>query len=335
VARVSKRRATCGIVRTAGVDASSVTSGDLEVFPTAESIQTESVPHSYERPVNQQADPIAINRTGFDHTFSIDGMVGSTRDIGYLFALMWGDDIAAVSDVQTVTPAADGDGEYFTLWHDRKNPLVTGGTSKSVEAAEGCKITSFTLEQQPRDYAKVSLSGLFCGWDDEQEELTTSISTAADDQPIDWAALSAGSAFVKFDDTPAQRNEISSFKFECTREAQYAGIQVNTEQPTGIIEGGRELMFECTMDWGEGTSTDQYGWFKNDTELAVDVRWDVGSTYLRINIPKMRIVGTMLGETGPGAETIKATFTCKAANTQASIIGIYCDDPGSGTTPWW
>lgn len=304
----------------------------MDVVLIADSITTESVPHLLERSVAAQPDLVSAGRTGLDHSYSVDGMTGSCYDVGYLLALMMGDDSWA-AQVHTITTNTTGDGEYFDLKVDRVNDL---DTAKPTEDCIGCKIQSLTIEQAPREYAKIGFSGLFTKHGSEEAALSITIPTAADDQPLDYGGLSAAGAFVKLGTSPGgavQMDEIESFKIDITREASYGGIQVSTEQPTAINEGGREIMVEIVKEF-DVASAAEWAWFETDVDLEFDVRWDIGLNHLQIHIPTLQMVGSPLGEIGPGSDSIKYTFTLKAKGLTASIIDVEMREEGSVAALW-
>lgn len=336
MAGVPRRRAKVTFNRSNGV-VTVAQPHDVTVF--ADTVSTQAVPHVLERAVAAQPDVVGINRVGFDHSWSIDGMTVSAVDLGYMLGLMLGDVAWATGSppTQTVTPNSTGNGEYFNLHVDRVTNLSSTNPTENIE---GCKIQSLVIDQQPRDFCKVNASGLGVEYGTTQSAISITIPTAADDLPLDYGHLSLTNGAFEFGESPAgQMDEAQSFKIEITREAEYGGVQVSTQQPTSIIEGTREITVEVTKEW-DVSSLEEWGWFTEASgPVTMDFKatWDVNDgsgNYITIEVPAMEIIGSLLGDVGPGSETIKATFLCKARGATSTIMNCVVGETGSSAA-WW
>lgn len=309
-----KWKGRAGLARTADA----VSEASPQVYPLADTINAEGVPVSYERVTSQKPDIFHIEQSGFDWSWTIDGMQASPFDFGYLAWLALGADAFATA-THTITPADDS--QYFNLKIDRGLTLDGNGPTQSIK---GCRIGSFSFEQSLRDYAKLAVSGLACDLvATEAAALSVTIPEGDDDQPLSWAGLVDASGFFKVGyngGAVADDDDIQGWKMELTREQVYAGIDLGASQPDAINEGGRELTVELSKEFTGSTAQDAYKTWKDTAKVALDVRYQVGANYVRIEIPQLEVVGAFGGEIGTGNESIMGTLSLKATKKSGSDL---------------
>jgi len=304
-----------------------IVAGSETIYPIAETIDAKGEPATYERVTSQQPDVLNINRAGMDYSYTVDGMQASCGDIGYLLWLALGSETYSAGDHQ-LSPADDS--LYFGFNIDRKLDL---GSTLYTERYVGCKIGSLTIEQPLRDYAKVSFSGLCC---DKHATnggaLDPSVSTDADNQPLDWGALidtgSGSYCKIGYDGAGSQDNEVQGFKIELTRSQAYGGYTQSGGQPTAILEGGRRLNFEITREFGGSNAIDDYNAWKDNESIEFSIRYDIGSHMFSFIVYEARVVGSFAGEIGAGEDAIMATLVCTATypDSEAKICYAVVDD---------
>lgn len=309
-----KWQGKAGLARTADA----VSEANPQVYPLADTINAEGVPVSYERVTSQKPDIFHIEQSGYDWSVTVDGMQASCFDFGYLMWLALGGD-SFLTDTHTITPTDNS--QYFNLKIDRGLTLDGNGPTQSIK---GCRIGAISLEQPLRDYAKVSVSGLACAMNQtEGGTLSVTIPEGDDDQPLSWAALAHASGFFKIGYNGAaatQDDDIQGWKFELTREQIYAGIDLGASQPEAINEGGRELTAEVTKEFIGAGAQNAYKAWKDTEKVELDVRYQVGANYYRIQIPQMEVVGAFGGEIGTGNESIMGVLSLKATKKAATNI---------------
>lgn len=300
----AKWKGAAGLARTA--DASSTAA--VQVYPIAETIDAKGDPAVYERNTSQQPDILDIKRAGMNYSYSVDGAQMNCRDLGYLWWLALGAQ-AFATGTHTLSPADDSN--FFNLKVDRKVNIPSNPTEEYL----GCKIGSISFEQPLRDYARVSFNGLAADLGTPSAALSPTIPTAANDAPVDWSALGAGSFKIGYSGgAPVADTTIQGFKLEMTRNQAYAGFvhSATSSQPSAILEGGRRLVAEYTREFTGALATADYSAWLANTLYELDINYVVGAHSFRFQVHEAVPTGSFAQEVGTGEDAIMATMILTA-----------------------
>lgn len=295
----------------------------------AESCNIKGEPVQSERINSVTAEALGIVNYGHDVTVDVGGAECSCAEMGYLLWLFMGSDAYATS-VHTILPQFNS--QYFTLYKDFGAVFATG---KYAETGVGCRMDSLAIEQQAKEFAKVSFSGqALRKGDNGTNRVTPAISLAANDAPLSWKAFQAVDGFkLGYNSlTRAEDAAITGVKLNFSRTINPGGVRRGSDQPTSIVESGREITVEWTRDFeGDAAAIAEYAAYLNGTDfISVELKWTVGTNFVKIILPHVRITGDPMPEVGAGDDVQVMTLQAKAfQNASSNVCDITVTD---GTT---
>jgi len=300
------------------------------VFPICDSGNIEGEPKTYEAKNSITPDVIAIEEAGHDFKWSVGGIEPTAKMFGWLWAVALGSD-AFATDTHTITP--DDDSKYLCPSIDKGVDL---GSSTPTMSGLGGKVGSLSFEIADGGFATMEASGLLCDLDSTYyTALSPSIVSTKFRKPISWEWLKHASASFAVGyaggASSADKN-ITGLKVNYSRAQKGTGISANSEQPTGITEGMRELTFEITKEF-DANATDAFdAWIGQTGSVAISMTLYADTDQqVSLVIPNATIAGSFGDEVGAGEDTITATLSCKAfqdASDPLVIITVKDDTTG-------
>lgn len=304
---LAKRQGAFGIA--AQTDAATVSGTAPAHWLTCDSANIEFTPNVYERVNNITQNKIGIEQAGNDYAFSFSNAEVSIDQLGYLLWLFLGGESFATS---THTMDEQYDSKYFTVFKDHGAPF--DGTN-NVERLVGCRFDSLSIDQQRAGYAKISGSGFGLSLSPDNTAHNPSVSLGAADAPLSWASLQAGSFQLGFNGAAkAAVTAPTSLKIDFSREIDRHGADIDGNDPSEIVEGGRAASFELDMDFIEGNTEVEalIAAAKSAHDVELQATWITGGNILVLGIPVGRITGTPAGEIGSGTETQSFNLSAEA-----------------------
>ena len=298
----------------------------------ADSANIESVPTIYERVNNIDENPIGIEQSGYEFTWSFSGAELSAEVVGYLLWLWCGDgtpDVATANHPLLPTYTS----HHFTMFKDHGAHIQ--GTDEQTEVLAGCRIGTLSIDQQHKSYAKISATGMGRSRTMIATPQPGNIDYTANKAALGWAGmLNANGGYFKLgwlEGSPGNIPGMTSFKLDLGREQARSGANIGTDDARYITEGGRTLTWEATLDLREN-NTDLKTILANiaaGLRVRCQVDWETGADSLFLNIQTARITNNVKGELGtdaaPQIVTLQASgFVFDAA--EGLIDGIAYDN---------
>jgi len=190
-----------------------------------------------------------------------------------------------------------------------------------VQTVAGCRIESLEISQEGKAYAKVNVSSKGCTIGSYGTPLSPSISLAANDAPLSWAALRAGDFKIGYVGALMSADDaITSLKIMFNRTLTAAGYRLASDQPSGYSQGARTVTFEFTRDFeGDNAAQLEYMASLSGLEIGIQAKWLVGTSYVDITIPHAKVTNSVLSEGG--------------ASDDASVVTVQAEAYLSGADP--
>jgi hypothetical protein len=291
-----------------------------------DSFNIESTPSIYERTNNLTENKIGIEAAGQDHSFSFSGAQLDVETMGYLLWLFFADGSTdTTTSPHTIT--AEYSSHYFTVFKDHGG--VFDGTNE-VERLAGCRFGNLSIDQPRANYATISGDGMGLSLSPLGSlSAPTLPNLGPDNAPLSWATLRAGSFDINWNDGGSTASTYpTSLKFNFSREIDRQGADLNSNDPSAIVEGGRMLDFEFTLDNETGVSdvSSAIAALKGGQPVAIDVTWVSGTTSLKVDTSNARITGSVSGEVGAGSETQMLTIPAEVYDTGSGLATITATD---------
>lgn len=296
-----------------------------------ESFDIKGEPTTYEQINNMTPDNLEINSAGFNYSFDVSGCEPNIRQLGRLLAIALGGD-SIVSDKHQIVPT-NGPSRWLALYRDLK--VAIGGGSLTTEVPLGAKINAFTIEVMRNAFLKLGFGGNFC----DMGEPIAGLTAVAPTFPLSWHSLRAGDYKIGFGgDAPVSERTIHSIKMTYSREQDLENnINLDSDQPDDITEGGRTFDFEITRKLVGAAAIAEYQAQKSGTEVAIEFTLvadpDGSPQTFTVSVPHLQITGSYTQPTGTGTDPVMAILKCRAKKVGAdNLLTITADD---GTVVAW
>lgn len=305
------------------------------VWLNADSANIEFTPNVYERVNNIGANKIGIEQAGSDYAFSFSNAEVSVDELGYMLWLFMGSEAFTAN----IDPTPDEhvlsnvyDSKYFTVFKNFGGTF--DATNNLVERLVGCRFDSLSIEQPRAGYAKVSGSGVGLKLEPETTVYSPSVSLGADDAPLSWAALQDGDFQLGWNGQAlATVTAPTSVKIDLTREVAAQGANLNSNDFTEVVEGGRNCAFTVEMDLIEGdTDCDAaVAAAKGGQDVQLSLDWTTGTHSFTFLTSLARITNSPSGEIGTSTDSQTLTVEAECFDTGTGIFSATVNADGTGS----
>lgn len=320
----SKRQGSCGIAYQA---APGTAAPDPAHYLICGTCKVPAEPQYYEQANSINAESLGMQAAGFDTSFSIDDVEPTAAHMGYLLWAFFGG-YSRAADVHTITPQFDS--KFLTVFKDQGAVFMTG---LRVKTAVGGRIESLVIDQQEKSFCKVAVSGQACAPGTSSFAMAPTVSLIDANRPMSWAALRAGTVKLGYGTlTRVADTGITGTKITLSRELQPDGADLNSDQPGDIVQGGREVLVEYTRNFkGDAAALAEYLVYLNTTAyLSYQARWTMGTNYVDITVPHMKITADPLPDVGTGTDVQVLTISAKGfLNASSNICDVVVKDGNS------
>jgi hypothetical protein len=292
-----------------------------------DSANIEVTPVTYERANNLDENPIGVEQSGFEYSFTVSGMEVDNETLGYIYWLFLGAEDNTTPGTHVITPQFTSN--EFTFFKDYGGTIYD--TDKRTEILQGCKMTELSIDQPHKGYAKVSMSG----WGKSKTYTTRTVGRTvlfgAANAAINWNQCGQGSIvfpkgvhvdFNEASNTTADGVQgTKTFKVNMSRELTRTGMNLSTDNARGLVEGGRTLDWEFMVDMATGPNVDidrLIAAFEASNRFNFSCGWLIGSDQFKIDVPTARITNNPNGELGTGTDPQQVTFQGQAFRYSSS-----------------
>ena len=280
----------------------------------------EMSPVTYERINNIGSEVIGAQQAGSDVAFSFSGLELSVEVVGYLVWLALGAEDNTTPGTHIITPQFDQ--PTFTIWKDFGGTVATAVPSSRTLIATGCRLDSLSIMCERKSYAKISGSGIARGATLRTDTLTPSLDLSANAAPLSWNALRAGAFGIGSGGGTTQFDAVKSVGITIERELARAGANLDSDDPSDIVEGGRPVTLEIGYDLDD-TSSQQQSLFNalySGTYFEADGQFNIGSgsRTLDFSLPYLRVTDPIHGPLTPAADPQEGNITARAYQAASS-----------------
>lgn len=296
------------------------------IFPVCQSGQIVSEPMTYARQVAFLADIDHIAPVGFNHTFSIDGIQPDPKVAGYLWWLALGLDTFAMGTHQ-ITPAAAS--QYLNVFLDLQADIEGGGGDEVLRLI-GAKIANVEWSQPTKGIATMKISGPGCTLGTPVADLTPTVPTGADMEPLGWKHLQAAGGWVKIaldGGAFAEDDTVQNFGIKYQRNPIPSGISLGSNQPTQIDNGIRNVSFEFEKEFYGSEAEAQIAAFLAQETIGFEAKYIIDTNAVTLTIPIAHFSGNVLPNVGQEEDVLKLKVTAQAfKGTVNPVLYVYVID---------
>lgn len=276
-------------------------------FVTCEDANITKEPVAFERVNNIGAERIGVQQSGHDVSWEISNAEIGPTELGMLCWLMLGDE-TIITNTHTIRPQFSS--RPFTLFLDHGGPI---NASVQTQRAVGCRFDSMSIEINPREYAKVSASGMALSDNPLASGLTPTLDLSEDNAPLSWASF--GSLIVTVaGQTPAVVNYPRSLSLNVQRSIERSAIARQTSETREILEGSRTVDLSLVLDLVESdTLTGHlYDAVEAGTDVGLSASFVIGSSSFSFAVNSARIMNDPFGPIGSGDGAQEVTLELQA-----------------------
>lgn len=267
-------------------------------------------PMTYERTNNLSAENIGMQQAGYDPSFSFSDSELPVEIIGYLLWLFFGAEDNSTPGTHVITPQFDS--KYFTFFKD--HGVLFDGTNRTERLVEA-RFDTLSIDQQAKSYAKIAGSGIGLSTLPMVAALSPTVDLTTEGAPLSWNALRTGAFSLNWNGSGlSATTAIKSLKIDLNREVDRAGADLASDQGSEVVQGGRTVMFEMTLDLKDSGADLQaaYSAMKAGEPVGFQAIWVIGTSTLTIAAPEGIIEDNVPGSLGAGAEPQEWTISAKA-----------------------
>ena len=265
----------------------------------------EAAPKGVKRINNQGRDNIGSLPAGFDVSGFANGAEVDAAQLGYLFNAFLGNQ-EIVADEHVLTPAAVP--PYVKGFIDRGLDL---GTSTPTQTAIGGMFEELSFELTSQQMLKIGFKFKACSIGTPVGALVGS----KPDYPMSFISLRAGDFKIGYDGAAmASDRSIKDFKLNLKQGVDGEdGITIDSDQPTSLTPGERELTHELTRKFDGANALAEYNAWRLQKKIGISIELKMNSDTERvlIEVPVASVTGSYPPAAGTGTKALMATLKCE------------------------
>jgi hypothetical protein len=290
-------------------------------YPDAGGCAIDGEPIIYEREPGSLPDVDFQKAAGKTWSWKMPNIQPNVNVFGWLMAQILGSDTwNTIPADHTIAPADD-----LPWLNVLKDDNLDRGTSTPTQRLLGAKIGDFEFVQESNSIAKLTISGKGCDEGAAAAALTTSVPTGDNEAPLSWASLKAGYLKIGYAGAAtAQDNDVTGFKIMGKRALVETGRgTLGSNQPTDLRPGKRKDFFiEITKEFSGASAIAMYTAWKNQSTVAVEIKYLVGTYSVISGVMTGEIVGSYPPEISADETVVVATLRIKLRKAGAvPIVG--------------